>query len=171
MPSVVWRKCRYFNKIRAGYVVRCSAKWPFLGIDVPKSVSSNIGRKLPQMSEIPHGFEPHWYYSTMLKIAHRGASGHAPENTMAAFRLGSGDGREVYRNGFAAYARRENYCDARSDCGSHDEWAGTHFKNVVSGIARTRCGREISERRREIVQGRTRADAGRNFGIRANGVM
>ncbi len=28
-----------------------------------------------------------WYYSTMWKIAHRGASGHAPENTLAAFRL------------------------------------------------------------------------------------
>jgi glycerophosphoryl diester phosphodiesterase len=28
-----------------------------------------------------------WYHPVMLKIAHRGASGHAPENTMASFRL------------------------------------------------------------------------------------
>jgi glycerophosphoryl diester phosphodiesterase len=28
-----------------------------------------------------------WYYPSMWKIAHRGASGHAPENTLAAFRM------------------------------------------------------------------------------------
>jgi glycerophosphoryl diester phosphodiesterase len=28
-----------------------------------------------------------WYHLNMLKIAHRGASAHAPENTLAAFRL------------------------------------------------------------------------------------
>jgi len=29
----------------------------------------------------------HWYHRAMWNIAHRGASGHAPENTLAAFRV------------------------------------------------------------------------------------
>jgi glycerophosphoryl diester phosphodiesterase len=35
----------------------------------------------------PNKWHRRWYHPAMLKIAHRGASAHAPENTLASFRL------------------------------------------------------------------------------------
>jgi glycerophosphoryl diester phosphodiesterase len=66
--------------------VRRGAEWPFLGFGVPKSVSSKLDgiRVIPANPAIK---VRRWYHPIMLKIAHRGASGYAPENTMAAFRL------------------------------------------------------------------------------------
>jgi glycerophosphoryl diester phosphodiesterase len=64
------------------------------GFHRPKIGQLQIGRNLPGTSEIrpnaagiTHERLRRWYHPTMLKIAHRGASGHAPENTLASFRL------------------------------------------------------------------------------------
>src|SRR5580704_5565041 len=49
--------------------------------------SAPIWRELAPNVGNPANRTCRWYHPGMLKIAHRGASGHAPENTVAAFRL------------------------------------------------------------------------------------
>jgi glycerophosphoryl diester phosphodiesterase len=57
-----------------------------VGLGVPKSVIAKLDG-MPGNVRNSAAARRRWYHPTMLKIAHRGASGHAPENTLAAFRL------------------------------------------------------------------------------------
>lgn len=80
---------------------------------------------------------------SVLVIAHRGASGHRPEHTLAAYRLAVEQGADVIEpdvvstNDGVLVARHENEISGTTDVASRPEFAHYHTTKTIDGEAVT----------------------------------
>jgi glycerophosphoryl diester phosphodiesterase len=76
-------------------------------------------------------------------IGHRGASGHRPEHTLAAYRLAIGMGADYIEPDIVAtkdgrlVARHDNWLADTTDVESHPEFAARKTTKVIDGVSRT----------------------------------
>lgn len=81
--------------------------------------------------------------ASMLVIAHRGASGHRPEHTLAAYELGARLGADFVEPDLVStadgvlVARHEPEIGATTDVAGRPEFAGRRTTKTVDGLART----------------------------------
>jgi glycerophosphoryl diester phosphodiesterase len=92
----------------------------------------------------PMRSQPRWPYPTLdgglpLVIAHRGASGHRPEHTLAAYELAIAQGADfiepdlvLTRDG-ALVARHENELSLTTDVASRPQFAGRRRTQTIDG--------------------------------------
>lgn len=79
----------------------------------------------------------------MLVIAHRGASGHRPEHTLAAYELAARLGADFLEPDLVStadgvlVARHEPEIGATTDIARHPELADRHTTKVIDGVRRT----------------------------------